>query len=166
MRGKHLLLRSALLVPALAASVALTQCNKRGAKPLTYVQIFSVNTVPDELRAGGEPNTAALTVKVFSVREGSKLPPEATVRVEVGEYSSVPPGNEVSIEGSPQERRLDEAGKALFTFKVHTGPGTVSGTVTVQADIRGVSEGLTIRDPFDSMSGRATLRIRGPSPGQ
>ncbi len=145
MRNKHPLLQWILLAPVLATSAAPTRGSKHREKPEPYVQIFSVSANPEELRAGGEPNTALLTVKVITVLDnGSSLPPGATVLVEAGEYSSSPPGNEISIEGNPQTRPLSKAGKAVFTFKIHTGPGTVDGSITVQADIRGVSKGLTV----------------------
>ncbi|HUJ41726.1 MAG TPA: hypothetical protein VLW54_14385 [Candidatus Acidoferrales bacterium] len=137
-------LRRANLILALSTLAALagvpaSPSNRQSAKQdeESYVQITSVSVEPSKIHKVERPNEATVTVQVMV---HGKVPSNATARIDLGVYSTKPPGNKVFFPKDQETVALDKELIAVV-FTVQTTPETVAGTVVVAAtihEVRGV----------------------------
>jgi hypothetical protein len=140
-------------------------------EPRPFVQIYSAQPDRKEIHTIQEPNTVTVTVKVVRILDqGTKLPPNAKVIIEMGPYSSLPVDNYLTCDPPMQTVPLNTKGSiTTATFTIHPvlhvkegGFKTTNGTVIVIASITGATRGIEVREPIDPMDSRVTLKTRDP----
>ena len=106
------------------------------------IQISSVSVSPRAIHGSAEPSEAVVIVQLAA---SGAVPAGARATVGVATYSSDPPGNLVSYDN---DLTLPvTTSPTIFRFKVHGGRGTASGHLTIIAEVRAASAGLTVKEP-------------------
>ena len=150
-----------VLIAFAAASRTQSGCGQPGQGPRRYVKITSVQVVPGKIHGTLEPNTATVTVKVFTIKkDGTPTPGNAKATVRVDSYSTYPGGNNVRY-SAPQTLPLKE-NLTVFTFKVYGSRDTVNGHLVINAAFESVSEGIEVQGPVSSDATRTTLETASP----
>jgi len=87
-----------------------------------------------------------------------EAPPNATARVDLGTYSTDPPGNNVSYEQQSQAAPLKEK-LTVVKFNLSSTSQTVPGKIVVAAIIHNTTKGVNIKAPEEPKNWRAELTI-------
>lgn len=124
----------------------------------SYVQITSVSIEPSKIHKVEKPNEATVTVQVLV---HGKVPPSSTATIDVGTYSTKPPGNKVFYPTEKETVTLDTELIAV-RFTVQTTPETVSGAVVVAATIHDVTGVRKIKEPECYKDWRAEVTTAVP----
>jgi hypothetical protein len=124
----------------------------------SYVQITSVSIEPSTIHIAGKPDEATVTVQILV---HGKVPPDSKARVDVGTYSTDPPGIKVYYPKENETVRLDKPLVAV-RLAVQTTPETVAGKVVVAATIHEVTGVRRIKEPQSDEDWRAEVTIADP----
>ena len=124
----------------------------------SYVQITSVSIEPSKIHKSGKPDEATITVQVLV---HGKVPSNATARIDVGVYSTTPPGNKVFLPKKQETVALDKELLAVL-FTVQTTPETVSGSVVIAATTHEAKGVRKIKEPESYENWRAEVTTAVP----
>lgn len=126
--------------------------------PEPYVQITSVVVEPTAIHTTREPKSA--TVVVQMILRGD-APRKAEARVDIGTYSSDPPGIDVRY-SQPQTVPV-KSGVTVMRFTVQAGPKTSQGKLKIAATIYGPgTKGVNVKQPELPKDGLAELTTFDP----
>jgi len=157
-------MKKRLLLTLLSVVSALTQV-EAGAPSLThpqsvdaaepYVQVTSAVLDPSTIHKAGQPRTSTVIVQIMLRGE---VPPNVTARVDVGTYSTDPPGNDVAYEQQSQAAPLKEK-LTVVKFNLTSSSQTVPGKIVVAAIIHSTTKGVNIKAPEEPKDWHAELTI-------
>lgn len=139
--GRPLWLRSSLiaaLVTIAASSGASFVIGRAGNGKGATVEVISITAAQPQIHRSIEPRSTELAV---TLRVLGSVPKGAAATVEVGTYSSKPPGDEISY-SPPQQRVALSPGLIRLRFYVSANPKTVAGTLVIAATIGPTSRGI------------------------
>lgn len=126
--------------------------------PEPYVQITSVSVEPSAIHVKADPLDA--TVIVQMILRGN-APKDAKVRVEVGSYSSDPPG--ISVRYSEPQTIAPKEPLTTLKFSVASEPATVQGKLKIAATIYGPgTKGVNIQLPPSPSDWVAQMNVVDP----
>jgi hypothetical protein len=125
------------------------------------VQISAVSVSPTTINTQAEPTSAIVTVQITHQEIASGT--EQTVYLQVGTYSTSPPGATLSYNPATQQVAISGAqGVANAQVEV-SAPGCPSGssscTITIYGSLSNPSSGLTIVAPSPATAAQTTLTV-------
>jgi hypothetical protein len=120
----------------------------QASAPVTepYIQVTSVTIEPSAIHKTQKPNTATVIVQVML---RGQAPPNPEAIVEVGTYSSDPPGINVKYENPTRTVSLKKD-ITVVKFAAEANSQTARGKLVVAATIGGATKGINIKDPPES----------------
>jgi hypothetical protein len=137
-----------------AGEASISSVRPQASAPVSepYVQVTSVRIEPSTIRKTDKPSTATVIVQVM-LRGQAPRNPQAIV--EVGTYSSNPPGINVKYENPTRTVALKREPSAVSSvttikFTVEAGPQTMPGKLVIAASIGGATKGINVKNPPDS----------------
>ena len=123
-----------------------------------YVQITSVTIDPPRIHKSEQPSKASIIVQILLQGE---TPADSTARIDIGSYSTNPPGNKVSYGNQSRTVSLKER-LTTAEFTVESTPETVPGKVVVAATISKTTKGVNIKPPDEPNNWHAGFSILDP----
>jgi hypothetical protein len=153
-------LRCSALFLALIAGVSSAQGPGASSAPQAqptgkegYVQVTSVTIEPTTIHKINKPDHSTVFVQVLA---DGKIPPDSNATVEIGTYSTAPPGIKVCY-AKQSEIVPVKKGLIVVRFQVRTCPDTGPGKVVIAATVHYVTGILKIKDPASYGDWRAEL---------
>lgn len=122
-----------------------------------YAQISSATVEPARIHKAEKPDSNTVIVQIFL---HGRVPPDSTARVEVGTYSTDPPGINV-IYDPVQIVQLKES-PTVVKFKAKVDRQTMAGKLIVAASINEPTHGVKVKLPEDPKDWHTELVVAAP----
>jgi len=123
-----------------------------------YIQVTRVTVEPSTIHKTDQPRRATVVVQVML---RGQAPANSEANVQVGTYSTTPPGINVEYENPTRTVPLKKD-ITVVEFTVEAGSQTASGRVVVAASIGGATKGIKIHDPVSPEDWHAELVTQVP----